>query len=201
MKNVSSMPRLSTSFVIISATGNLLLFRRNDAPAVNAGKLHMFAGKVELGETTIAAAHREIKEELNINVQERCWKQAVIMNVEEIYPDRTDLESGAPNMHHWLSVVYGFWMKDELFENVEPDKHPDTAWYNPATLDPNDCSEQLQQALITMGPFKIDEQGKVIVNAELFAVPTFKAVDTKDVTVVAEGGTEVNVTVSETPQQ
>ena len=100
MKNVSSMPRLSTSFVIISATGNLLLFRRNDAPAVNAGKLHMFAGKVELGETTIAAAHREIKEELNINVQERCWKQAVIMNVEEIYPDRTDLESGVPNMHH-----------------------------------------------------------------------------------------------------
>ena len=32
MKNVSSMPRLSTSFVIISATGNLLLFRRNDIP-------------------------------------------------------------------------------------------------------------------------------------------------------------------------
>src|SRR5689334_24954449 len=84
-------PLIAADAVVFDDTGGVLLIRRKNPPF--QGQYALPGGFVELGETTEAAALRELKEETNVDARE---------------PELIGVYSG-PNRdprHHCISIAY-----------------------------------------------------------------------------------------------
>ena len=111
-----SEPRAGCGVAMVRG-GKILLMRRLTAP--EAGHWGIAGGKIDLFETAAQAARREIAEELGVRVSaERLL----------CFVDQIDRAAGT----HWVSPIF----IDEDFTgeavNLEPHKHADLGWYDPA---------------------------------------------------------------------
>ena len=103
----------------------LLIKRRADAP-VSAGLWTRPIGKVEFGETGIAAAIRETLEETDVVV-------AIPNSIPHNVWESIDVERGR---HCVVREYVGRYVSGEAW-NTEPDRHDDVKWFPPTDLPAN----------------------------------------------------------------
>jgi ADP-ribose pyrophosphatase YjhB (NUDIX family) len=109
----SSRPRVGCG-VALFRDGNLLLIRRARPP--EAGCWSLPGGKIDFGERTVAAARREIAEELGIEL----GPLELLCVVDLIVPEQGE---------HWVSPAYlarTFVGEPTL---LEPEKHIGLSWF------------------------------------------------------------------------
>lgn len=150
-KMTGTSPRVATGAVIINLDGKVLMCRRNSGPESYIGKMHLFGGKVDIGETMYDAIVREIREEANIDLPEQAWRMDLLGIMEEIEPDCEDITSIDKRIYHWVSTVWAFWVKSDEFQNLEPHKHLEMGWYDIATLDRADIAPSALKSLMLAG--------------------------------------------------
>ncbi|MGJ8622867.1 MAG: NUDIX hydrolase [Yoonia sp.] len=112
-----SRPKLG-AIAVVPHAGRLLLVKRRNAP--NAGTWGFPGGHVELGETALAAAARELVEETGVVAS----PQAYITNVDVIDHDA----DGVLRFHYLLAVVRCIYQSGEP---VAADDVSDAGWFTP----------------------------------------------------------------------
>ncbi len=105
--------------VILNDKNEVLLALRGKAPEQN--KWSIPGGKVELFESLADATIREIKEEVNLDIE----IDKLLCTAETI--DKSTNE-------HYVSIVYSTKNVQGTLKNMEPDKLQDVRWFNLSNL-------------------------------------------------------------------
>jgi len=126
MKYHAASPYLA-SFIIFRDKGKVAFLLRSNTNWMN-GKYGLPAGKVEPGESAIAAAIREAKEEVGVTIEPQNLKHCLTTyRTSSIYGEDRP----------WVDIIFeaASW-KGELY-NAEPHKHGELVWLNPEKLPEN----------------------------------------------------------------
>lgn len=131
-KITGTQPRAGLGAIIVNPEGKILMCYRSQGPDNYKGKLHLFGGKLELGETMRSGIIREVMEETAIDAEAPGNLISLAGMIEEIEPDChcTDQLTNQPRMYHWISSVWIILTDNHHFQNTEPDKHQDMDWYD-----------------------------------------------------------------------
>lgn len=108
--------------VIKNSSGEILLLLRNKEP--EKGCWSIPGGKVEMFETLEEAIKREVKEEVNVDIE--IIKLITVTN-HIISEEQT----------HWVAPTFLAKIIDGQVKNVEPQKHLDLKWFNINSLPEN----------------------------------------------------------------
>ena len=157
LKITAPIPRVAVGAIIVNPEGEILMCRRPHGPENYVGRLHTFGGKIDLGETMYDAIVREIREECNIDVTKQAWKLDMVGTIEEIEHECSVEVNGVPQMYHWVSAIWVFWMKTNDFINMEPHKHLDMGWRDVETLDKLDIAPSAYHSMVLAGIFDPSE--------------------------------------------
>lgn len=111
-------PRLG-AIAIVPHQGRVVLVQRRNPP--NAGTWGFPGGHVELGETALAAAARELREETGVIAT----PQRYLTNVDAITPD----ETGAVQYHYLLAAVLCDYVSGQP---KAADDVSNAGWFTPA---------------------------------------------------------------------
>lgn len=106
--------QLGVGVIIIDKKGKLLLCKRGENARNERGKWDLIGGGVEYGEPVIKAAQREVKEEVNLDIQE----VRKIGFFDHMLPDE-----------HWVSMVLFTDSFSGELKIMEHDKIDDIGWY------------------------------------------------------------------------
>ena len=104
---------------IIVQAGKVLLLKRCKPP--EAGCWGIQGGALEFGETLEHAVHREVKEELGVEVV----IERLLGVTDHILPDERV---------HWVAPVFEVKIVAGVPENLEPTKHAGLAWFDVSDL-------------------------------------------------------------------
>jgi len=121
--------------VIFDNKGRVLLAKRNNPKNVNQhGKLHLPGGSIEFGEHPVEALKREIKEEINIEI-EVLTKDPYVWS--KVFDERK----------HVLLLAYAAkYISGEI--NTNQDKETMNArWYNCEEIDFSNCFENTKELI------------------------------------------------------
>lgn len=108
--------------VIKNSSGEILLLLRNKEP--EKGCWSIPGGKVEMFETLEEAIKREVKEEVNVDIE--ITKLITVTN-HIISEEKT----------HWVAPTFLVKIIDGQVKNVEPQKHHDLKWFSIESLPKN----------------------------------------------------------------
>lgn len=152
-KITGSAPRVGLGAVILNPNGEVLMCRRGAGPDNYLSKLHLFGGKLELGESMKEGIIREIIEETDIDASKPNHSITSAGMIEEIEPDCSciDEETQKPKMYHWISSVWVIRVPDDHFVNVEPHKHSEMGWYDLEKLSLEDLAPSAWKSLGVAG--------------------------------------------------
>jgi ADP-ribose pyrophosphatase len=104
--------------VIINDKNEVLLVKRSNQSKMEPGLWSRPGGTVEFGETVEEALKREIKEELDIEIE--------ILSFLE-HTNNIMVEDGIKK--HWLAMGFLARIKSGELKNMEPHKHDDVRWF------------------------------------------------------------------------
>ena len=116
------------SFIIFRKDGKMAFLLRENTKWMN-GKYGIPAGKVEPGESASAAAIREAKEEVGVDIKPENLEHRLTVF-------RTTSIDSEPSP--WIDTLFEATNWDGELYNAEPDVHAELAW-----LDPNRLPENL----------------------------------------------------------
>jgi mutator protein MutT len=102
--------------LIINEKEEALLLKRGGATRNNAGYWSQPGGTVEFGETVDEAIIREIKEELNVDIELIRY----LNYTDHIIPHEKQ---------HWVAIAYLAKIVGGELKNMEPDKHEEIKWF------------------------------------------------------------------------
>ncbi|SFS20352.1 NUDIX hydrolase [Yoonia litorea] len=126
-----SAPKLG-AIAVVAHEGQILLVKRKKEP--NANTWGFPGGHVELGETALAAAARELLEETGIVARPEHY----LTNLDVIHHD----ETGALRFHYLLAVVLCTY---ESGTPLAADDVSDAGWFDPARISELPQSPNLQK--------------------------------------------------------
>ena len=136
MKYDTATPYIA-SYVILRKQGKAAFVMRSNTSWMN-NHYGLPSGKVEKGERYLAAAVREAKEEVGVDVEENDLRH--VLTVHRI---KTAEPDGADN---WVDVYFeAETYKGEPY-NAEPDIHSSLEWLDPANL-PDNVIPAVRQAM------------------------------------------------------
>jgi ADP-ribose pyrophosphatase len=121
--------------VIINDKNEVLLVKRSNASKTEPGMWSRPGGTVEFGETVEEALKREIKEELDIEIE-------VLSFLE--HTNNMMVEDGTKK--HWLAMGFLAKIKSGEPKNMEPRKHDDVKWF-PLNNLPEDLTVYTKNAI------------------------------------------------------
>lgn len=132
LKITGTQPRVGIGAIIINPENKILMCYRSKGPEKYKGKLHLFGGKLELGETMRSGIIREVLEETGINAEAQDNQIVAAGMAEEIEPDCNCLDelTNQTRIYHWVSSVWIIKTQNNDFQNMEPDKHERMGWYD-----------------------------------------------------------------------
>jgi 8-oxo-dGTP diphosphatase len=110
-----TQPNIGIGAVILNNNNEILLILRKKEPEAN--KWSIPGGKVELFEHLEDAVVREIKEEVNLDVE-----------IEELLCTTETIDSDLKQ--HWISIIYKTKNEKSNPKNNEPDKIGDMQWFS-----------------------------------------------------------------------
>ncbi len=111
-------PGIGIGVILTNEQGNILLMRRGDAARHQRGMWDLPGGGVKLKETLLQAVHREMREELGVDV-------TIIAQ----YPARDDILS--EEGHHWVTSTFvGFIKVGQVPRIMEPEKCTEIGWFS-----------------------------------------------------------------------
>ncbi|PWK09599.1 NUDIX domain-containing protein [Tumebacillus permanentifrigoris] len=116
------LPRIGVGAVILDDDRRILLVLRNRHP--EAGTWSIPGGKVEPYETLEQAVIREIKEEVNLDVE----IDRLLCTAETVSPETEE---------HWVSILYVVRIVGGTVQNREPDALRDVQWFSLDALPEN----------------------------------------------------------------
>ncbi len=116
-----SAPLVGVGVVIFNRQGQVLLVKRGRPPRV--GQWSIPGGLIDLGESLMDAAHREVREECAIEIELRDLV-AVFEPIEHDAQDRVE--------YHY--VILDYWARHISGEPVAQDDAADVAWVDVAAL-------------------------------------------------------------------
>ena len=102
--------------LIVNDKNETLLIKRNDKTRNQAGFWSKPGGKVEFGEKIEDAVKREIKEEIDVNVEVikfLCCTEDILKSEKQ----------------HWVSFNYLAKIISGEIKNLEPEKHEEIKWF------------------------------------------------------------------------
>ena len=121
--------------IIINDNNEVLLVKRSKNSKTESGMWSRPGGSVEFGETVEDAVTREIREELNIDIE-------VVRFLE--YTDNIGVENEVKK--HWVALGFLAKIKSGEIKNLEPDKHDDFKWF-PLDKLPENLTEYTKNAI------------------------------------------------------
>lgn len=124
MKENYNQIRVGCGALIINEKKEILLLKRGKKARNSAGFWSKPGGTVELGEKITEAIKREIKEELNIELE-----LLDFLGYEEHFLNKEN--------QHWISLSYSAKIIGGELKNLEPEKHDEIKWFRINALPEN----------------------------------------------------------------
>lgn len=104
--------------LILNDKNEVLLVRRSKSSKTDAGMWSRPGGGVEFGETFEEAVKREMKEEVNLDIE-------VVRYLD--YTNDLKFENGVKK--HWITLGFLGRVVSGEVKNLEPDKHEEVRWF------------------------------------------------------------------------
>jgi len=132
MKYDTQRPYAAAFVIAQNEKGEIAFVLRSNTKWMN-GFYGLPSGKVEIGESFSAAAIREAKEEINIDVELENLKPVLTVHRASTQQDKSKME--------WIDQYFTAEKWSGEAHNAEPDMHSELAWLDPRALPENTIPE------------------------------------------------------------